>query len=187
MSRDNEVDRHSCVSRDREVDRHSRVSRDKEFDRMDEERQRYLKRKEEEMRIAEYKRREEENRIRELRKREEINNSKRKYTTHDPMLYNKSFKTEDDNPYSYYKSFNKKPVDFRRENNISESSSDDDVDDSSTEYSDSSSDGFPSPRSPRKRDSYRKENHKSYNELYNKVQELQRRMAEMETSAKRKR
>ena len=131
----------------------------------------------------EEKRKEEENRI---RKRDD---GKKKYTKHDPKLYERSFKDEDDfeeNPYEYYRSFNKKPVDFRKINNISDSESDDSEDlesSSSSEYSESSSDGFPSPRTPRKRDSYKYDRERekySYSELYNKVQDLQRRMSEME-------
>ena len=131
----------------------------------------------------EEKRKEEENRI---RKRDD---GKKKYTKHDPKLYERSFKDEDDfeeNPYEYYRTFNKKPVDFRKINNISDSESDDSEDlesSSSSEYSESSSDGFPSPRTPRKRDSYKYDRERekySYSELYNKVQDLQRRMSEME-------
>lgn len=144
----------------------------------------------EERRMIEYRRREEENRLRERRKREEIkrreeeNNAKRKYAKKDPMVYNRSFADEED-PYEYYRSFNKKPVDFRKMNNISEdeSETESDVESSSTEYSDSSSDGFPSPSTPRRRDSYRKENSKSYNELVNKVQDLQRRVSMMEINS----
>jgi hypothetical protein len=112
------------------------------------------------------------------------------------MVYNKSFKveTQDQSPYSYYKSFNNKPVDFRKMNDISDSDSesdyetetDEDVDDSSSEYSDSSSDGFPSPGSPRKREDYRKSDSKSYNELYTRVQDIQRRLSEMEIQNKRR-
>ena len=131
----------------------------------------------------EEKRKEEENRI---RKRDD---GKKKYTKHDPKLYERSFKDEDDfeeNPYEYYRTFTKKPVDFRKINNISDSESDDSEDlesSSSSEYSESSSDGFPSPRTPRKRDSYKYDRERekySYSELYNKVQDLQRRMSEME-------
>ncbi len=143
----------------------------------------------EEKRMMEYRRREEENRLRERRKREELkrreeeNNAKRKYAKKDPMVYNRSFADEED-PYEYYRSFNKKPVDFRRINNISEDETEsDDVESSSTEYSDSSSDGFPSPSTPRRRDSYKKENSKSYNELVNKVHDLQRRVSMMEINS----
>ena len=131
----------------------------------------------------EEKRKEEENRI---RKRDD---GKKKYTKHDPKLYERSFKDEDDfeeNPYEYYRTFNKKPVDFRKINNISDSESDDSEDlesSSSSEYSESSSDGFPSPRTPKKRDSYKYDRERekySYSELYTKVQDLQRRMSEME-------
>jgi hypothetical protein len=143
----------------------------------------------------EYRRRNEENRLRERRKREEIkrreeeNHAKRKYGKQDPMVFNKSFKSEseseDENPYEHYKSFNKKPIDFRKMHNISDSE-DDSVEESS-DYSESSSDGFPSPSTPRRRDDYRKTDNKTYNELYNKVQDLQRRMTEMEINNRRRR
>lgn len=148
----------------------------------------------EDKRLLEYRRREEENRLRERRKRDELkrreeeNNAKRKYANRDPMVYNRSFVEEED-PYQYYKSFNKKPVDFRRMNNISESESESesDVESSSSEYSESSSDGFPSPSTPRRRDSYRKEDSRSYNELVNKVHDLQRRVSMMEINSSRRR
>lgn len=143
-------------------------------------------------RYEEEKRKEEENRLLEIRRREE---AKRKYTKQDPKLYDRSFKDDDyeENPYEYYRSFNKKPVDFRRINNISDSESDsedsEDLESSSSEYSESSSDGFPSPRTPRKRDSYRYDRERekySYSELYGKVQDLQRRMSEMEMNQRKR-
>lgn len=153
------------------------------------------RREEEERRILEYRRRDEENRLRERRKKEDLkrredeNHAKKKYGRKDPMVFNKSFKDdsgEEDNPYEYYKSFNKKPIDFRKTHNISDSEDSDSVEESS-EYSESSSDGFPSPNTPRKRDDYKKTDHKTYNELYNKVQDLQRRMTEMEIDTRRRR
>jgi len=140
----------------------------------------------------------EENKKKEEEVRQLRDYAKRKYTKDDPKLYERSFKDEDDyeeNPYEYYRSFNKKPKEFRKLNDISDSESDDyddseDLESSSdSDESESSSDGFPSPRTPRKRDSYRydrdKEKH-SYDELYNKVQDLQRRMSEMEVSQYKK-
>ena len=150
---------------------------------------------EDERRILEYRRRDEENRLRERRKREDLkrreeeNHAKKKYGKQDPMVFNKSFKDdsdEDENPYEYYKSFNKKPIDFRKTHNISDSEDSDSVEESS-EYSESSSDGFPSPNTPRKRDDYKKTDHKTYTELYNKVQDLQRRLTEMEIDNRRRR
>ena len=99
------------------------------------------------------------------------------------MLYNKTFSSrsvDDKNPYSYYQSFNKKPVDFRKENCISDSESDSDVDSSSSCMSSSSSDNFPSPRTPRKRDAYN--NRDNYGELLTKVQVLQKRIDEIENN-----
>ena len=63
----------------------------------------------------------------------------------------------------------------------------DSVEESSEEYSDSSSDGFPNPSTPRRREDYKKPDTKTYNEIYNKVQDLQRRITEMEISNKRHR
>jgi hypothetical protein len=154
------------------------------------------RREDDERRLLEYRRRDEENRLRERRKREELkrrdeeNHAKRKYGKQDPMVFNKSFKEDsdgEDNPYEYYKSFNKKPIDFRKMHNISDSEDESESVEESSEYSESSSDGFPSPSTPRRRDDYRKTDHKTYNELYNKVQDLQRRMTEMEIDNRRRR
>jgi len=154
------------------------------------------RREDDERRLLEYRRRDEENRLRERHKREELkrreeeNHAKRKYGKQDPMIFNKSFKEDSDgeeNPYEYYKSFNKKPIDFRKMHNISDSEDESESVEESSEYSDSSSDGFPSPSTPRRRDDYKKTDHKTYNELYNKVQDLQRRMTEMEIDNRRRR
>lgn len=83
---------------------------------------------------------------------------------------------------SYYKNFNKKPVDFRamygssdEENNYS----------SSRDSASESSDDFPSPGTPQRRHkTYRKE--EDHTELFEKVKELQRRMYEMELKNKRR-
>jgi hypothetical protein len=153
-----------------------------------------------EKRLLEYRKREEENRIRERRKREELKkreeemkiNAKNKYIKQDPMVYNRSFKHEEDDPYELYKSFNKKPIEFKRNNNIeseseSDSASESDVESSSDdEDSESSSDGFPSPSTPRKRNSYARDEGRSYNELYSKVKDLHRRVAEMEITNRRR-
>ena len=153
------------------------------------------RRREEEKRMIDYKRREDENRLRELKRiaelkrRDEENNAKRKYGKQDPMLYNKTFRGDEreDNPYSYYKSFNKKPVDFRKIHKYDSGSESDDIEESSSDYSESSSDGFPSPGSPRKRDDYRKHDYKNYDDLYSKVQDIQRRLSDMEIQNKRRR
>lgn len=153
------------------------------------------RREEDEKRLMEYRRRNEENRLREMQKRQELkrredeNHAKRKYGKQDPMIFNKSFKEDsdgEDNPYEYYKSFNKKPIDFRKIHNISDSEDESDSVEESSEYSESSSDGFPSPSTPRRRDDYKKTDHRTYNELYNKVQDLQRRMTEMEINNRRR-
>lgn len=83
---------------------------------------------------------------------------------------------------TYYKNFNKKPVDFRamygssdEENNYS----------SSRDSASESSDDFPSPGTPQRRHkTYRKE--EDHTELFEKVKELQRRMYEMELKNKRR-
>jgi hypothetical protein len=55
-------------------------------------------------------------------------------------------------PKSYYKSFNSKPVDFKKINRLDNSdNSDDDDDYSSSSHHSSSSDGFPSPSTPGRR------------------------------------
>jgi hypothetical protein len=118
-------------------------------------------------------------------------NAKYKYSKKDPMLYNKSVlpSTEiDENPYDYYRTFNKKPVDFKRDNGIYDSDNSNDLESSSEEES-SSSDDFPSPGTPGKRSRYRKVPSQDYNELYHRVQDLQKRVSEMElqNSTKRRR
>ena len=82
---------------------------------------------------------------------------------------------------SYYKNFNKKPIDFR----AMYETSDDDKYSSSNESASDSSDDFPSPESPqRRRKNYRRE--EDHTELFDKVRELQRRMYEMELKNKRR-
>ena len=126
--------------------------------------------------MIEYKKREEENRNRERLRKEEIkrreyeNNAKKKYTRQDPMVYKKSFEPEEDNPYLYYKSFNKKPKELEYE------ASSDEVEESSTDESDSS-DGFPSPGTPKRRNEYRNDDSSDINR---QMRELQRRIAELE-------
>jgi hypothetical protein len=115
------------------------------------------------------------------------NHAKRKYGNHDPMVYNRPIVdggVHDENPYSYYKSFNKKPVDFRKEHDISDSEDSEDLE-SSTDEDSSSSDGFPSPGTPRKRDGYAKNNSRDLDYLYHTVRDLQKRMGNIENANRR--
>jgi hypothetical protein len=75
------------------------------------------------------------------------------------------------NPIKYYKTFTKKPTSFK---NLYVSSSDEY---SSSDESQSSSDGFPSPTSPGK-DS-------NYNEIFEKVKELQYKLQKSEIENKK--
>lgn len=116
------------------------------------------------------------------------NNAKRKYGNHDPMIYNKPIvdgEVRDENPYSYYKSFNKKPADFRKEHDISDSDDSEELESSTEEDSSSSSDGFPSPGTPRKRDDYAKHNSRELDYLYHTVRDLQERMRHIEKTNRR--
>lgn len=196
-SEKDEVDNTDTVSKElfkNEPDIEEKINMNSSFKNIEddnEEKRRKEKILYEEKRFADYRRREEENRLREKLRREEIkrkeeeNNAKNKYGKKDPMLYNRSF-TEEEDPYKYYKSFNKKPVDFRRLNNISESESESesesDVESSSTEYSESSSDGFPSPSTPKRKYQYRED----YNDLCYKLEDLQKRVYMIENNHRRR-
>ena len=75
------------------------------------------------------------------------------------------------NPLRYYKTFTKNPIDFKE---LYASSSDEY---SSSEDDESSSDGFPSPNSPGK-DS-------NYNEIFDKMKELQHKLHKAEIENKK--
>lgn len=113
--------------------------------------------------------------------------AKHKYGKHDPMIYNQTIspaKDQLDNPYDYYKSFNRKPADFRKENELYDS---DDLESSTSEDTTSSSDDFPSPGTPRRCSRYKKTVDDGYGKLCHKVKDLQKRMAEMELQQSMKR
>ena len=161
---------------------------DRRDTRRDDTRRREEIRRREEEELRNQRRIENARRIQAREEEEKRRNSKHKYGKQDPMLYNKSFSSrgeEDRNPYAYYQSFNKKPVDFRRENDISDSESDSDVEDSTSyESSSSSEDDFPSPRTPRRRSDYNMKH--NYGELVSTVQSLQKRLDEIENGKRRR-
>ena len=105
-----------------------------------------------------------------IQKEKEKENSKKKYS----------------NPVDYYKTFNSKPVEFKKKMKYVYSDSESDGDDySSSSYDSSSSDGFPSPETPRKRKKEGK-NSENYEDLFGQIQDLQRRICEMEIEKKKK-
>ena len=121
---------------------------------------------------------------------ERRNNAKQKYGKPDPRVYDQSLKNDiSENPYSYYKSFNKKPVDFRKINGISDSESDssseEECSSSERSSSSSSSDSFPSPRTPRRREEYNRNSTQNYDQLFSHVRDLQKRMHDIEINNKR--
>lgn len=78
-----------------------------------------------------------------LSPKKKSNDNKKKYRRSDPK--------------KYYKSFNNKPVDFKRINRIEDE--DDESDEySSSSYDTSSSDGFPSPATPKRKRNYNIDN-----------------------------
>lgn len=88
----------------------------------------------------------------------------------------KEKKQDSPDPIQYYKSFNKKPKDFKK---LYESSSEDEIYSSSSAAE--SSDNFPSPEVPKKR-KHKKHTPKKqdYNDLLDKFNETSRRLHEME-------
>ena len=83
---------------------------------------------------------------------------------------------ESEDPLAYFRSFSKKPVDFRKL--YGPSNSDSGSYSSSTSRSESSDD-FPSPDTPIKNKSY-KRSENNHDDLFEKVNELQRKLHEME-------
>ena len=83
---------------------------------------------------------------------------------------------ESEDPLAYFRSFSKKPVDFRKL--YGHSNSDSGSYSSSTTRSESSDD-FPSPDTPIKNKSY-KRSENNHDELFDKVNELQRKLYELE-------
>jgi len=83
-------------------------------------------------------------------------------------------------PLEYYKTFSSKPSKFRE---LYQSEEDSGSFSSSSDYSESSSDDFPSPNSPRKKTRHE---HDDYKQMYDKVQTLQRKLYEMELRNQKK-
>ena len=88
---------------------------------------------------------------------------------------------ESEDPLAYFRSFSKKPVDFRKL--YGTSNSDSGSYSSSTTRSESSDD-FPSPDTPIKNKSY-KRSENNHNDLFEKVNELQRKLHELEIKNKK--
>jgi hypothetical protein len=92
-------------------------------------------------------------------------------------------KDDSDNPLQYYKSFNKKPIDFKSINNYI---SDEEDKFSSSAKSESSEDSFPSPKTPKKRKKYYKEETRNnYDDLFSEMKNLQRQIYEMQIENKK--
>lgn len=81
---------------------------------------------------------------------------------------------EKNNPELYYKTFNNKPVDFKKINR-NEESSDEDIYSSSSAGSESSY-SFPSPRTPKKRKKYFEKEEDSYNNLFEEMKEMKKQL-----------
>lgn len=83
-------------------------------------------------------------------------------------------------PKSYYKSFNSKPVDFKKINRFDNSDEEEDEDNySSSSHHSSSSDGFPSPSTPGRRYSSHE-----IEELYDVINGMQRKINFLEKKIK---
>ena len=144
-------------------------AREQERIRMNEERKAQEK---EERRIAEeLEKQKKENKRLEREKNER--NSKTNKETKKIAEYAISMESED--PLAYFRSFSKKPVDFRKLYGISDS---DRSSYSSSTPGTESSDDFPSPATPRNRQDKTRDN--NHGELFDKLNELQRKLHEME-------
>ena len=94
---------------------------------------------------------------------------KNKYVSEDPMIY--------------YKSFNTQPKNFKKINNYD---SDEKLSVSSSSCSSSSSDNFPSPKTPKKRRNYNKGlNNENYEDMLGDMKSLSRRIIELELENKK--
>jgi hypothetical protein len=88
-----------------------------------------------------------------------------------------------DNPITYYKSFNKKPIDFKKINNLSES---EDNILSSSDDSSESEDSFPSPETPKKRKKYQyNDRNENFKDLFDEMKSLQRQIYELQLDNKK--
>ena len=101
-----------------------------------------------------------------------------------PLYYGKKIENKDkykkSDPKSYYKSFNSKPVDFKKINRFDNSDEEDDEDNySSSSHHSSSSDGFPSPSTPGRRYSSHE-----IEELYDIINGMQRKINFLEKKIK---
>ena len=83
---------------------------------------------------------------------------------------------ESEDPLAYFRSFSKKPVDFRKLYGPSESDS---ASYSSSTSRSESSDDFPSPKTPINNKG-RQKSENNHDELFEKVNELQRKLHELE-------
>ena len=81
---------------------------------------------------------------------------------------------EKNNPELYYKTFNNKPIDFKKINR-SQELSDEDIYSSSSAGSESSC-SFPSPRTPKKRKKYFEKEEDSYNNLFEEMKEMKKQL-----------
>ena len=91
-----------------------------------------------------------------------------------------------ENPLKYYKNFNKKPVDFKKINNYSDSEDDrSNKYSSSSRSSNSSDESFPSPKTPKKRKNYFEEDKNDYSELLSEMKKLQKKLYEIEIENKK--
>ena len=93
----------------------------------------------------------------------EFNENKKKYRRSDPK--------------KYYKSFNNKPVDFKKINRIESDEESDEY--SSSSHGSSSSDGFPSPGTPRRRRNY------NIDDLLDTIEDLTERVKYLEKKNKK--
>ena len=115
----------------------------------------------------------------------EIESEKRKSIEKEIESEKRKSRDNDDseNPLQYYKSFNNKPLDFKK---INEYESDDEDKFSSSAKSESSEDSFPSPKTPKKRKKYYKEESRTnYDDLFTEMKDLQRQIYEIQIENKK--
>ena len=122
--------------------------------------------------------------IKKNRSNEKQDIEKRKSNEKEAFEKRKLNEKEDiENPIPYYKSFNKKPIDFKKINNYE--SEEDRF--SSSGKSESSEDSFPSPKTPKKRKKYYKDDtrNNNYDDLFSEMKDLQRQIYEMQIENKK--
>ena len=91
---------------------------------------------------------------------------------------------EKNNPELYYKTFNNKPIEFKKINKHSNDSSDEDIYSSSSAGSESSC-SFPSPRTPKRRKKYFEKEEDSYNNLFDEMKEMKKQLYELQIENKK--